>query len=74
MKQAHLIAVNTLIIWGTTVLQMIPPLIMVPFLVRSLGDSGYGEYALIWSLLLAIEQLEASLQSGGIKYGAAFLA
>jgi O-antigen/teichoic acid export membrane protein len=74
MKQAHLIAVNTLIIWGTTVLQMIPPLVMVPFLVRSLGDSGYGEYALIWSLLLAIEQLEASLQSGGIKYGAAFLA
>lgn len=74
MKQAHLIAVNTLIIWGTTVLQMIPPLIMVPFLIRSLGDGGYGEYALIWSLLLAIEQLETSLQSGGIKYGAAYLA
>jgi len=74
MKQAHLIAVNTLIIWGTTLLQMIPPLVMVPFLIRSLGDSGYGEYALIWSLLMAIEQLEASLQSGGIKYGAAALA
>jgi len=74
MKQAHLIAVNTLIIWGTTLLQMIPPIVMVPFLIRSLGDSGYGEYALIWSLLLAIEQLEVSLQSGGIKYGAAALA
>jgi O-antigen/teichoic acid export membrane protein len=74
MKQSHLIAVNTLIIWGTTVLQVLPPLILVPFLVRSLGDSGYGQYALIWSLLVAIEQLEISLQSGGIKYGAAFLA
>ncbi len=74
MKQAHLIAANTLIIWGTTVLQVIPPLLMVPFLIRSLGDTGYGEYALIWSLLMAIEQLEISLQSGGIKYGAAFLA
>lgn len=74
MKQAHLIAVNTVIIWGTTILQMIPPLVMVPFLIRNLGDSGYGEYALIWSLLMAIEQLEMSLQSGGIKYGAAFIA
>jgi len=74
MKQAHLIAVNTLIIWGTTLLQMIPPLVMVPFLIRSLGDTGYGTYALIWSLLMAIEQLEVSLQSGGIKYGAAALA
>ncbi|MGZ5487588.1 MAG: lipopolysaccharide biosynthesis protein [Candidatus Aminicenantales bacterium] len=74
MKQAHVIAANTLIIWGTTVLQIIPPLIMVPFLIRNLGDAGYGEYALIWSLLMAIEQLEVSLQSGGIKYGAAFLA
>ncbi len=74
MKQSHLIAVNTVIIWATTVLQMIPPLVLVPFLIRSLGDSGYGEYALIWSLLMAVEQLEVSLQSGGIKYGAAFLA
>lgn len=74
MKQSHLIGVNTLIIWGTTVLQMIPPLVMVPFLIRNLGDSGYGQYALIWSLLMAIEQLENSLQSGGVKYGAAFLA
>lgn len=74
MKQSHLIAVNTLIIWGTMVLQVIPPLIMVPFLIRNLGDSGYGQYALIWSLLMAIEQLEISLQTGAIKYGSAFLA
>ena len=74
MKQSHLIAVNTLIIWGTTALQTLPPLILVPFLIRSLGDSGYGQYALIWSLLMAIEQLEVALQSGGIKYGAAYMA
>src|SRR4030043_1301277 len=74
MKQSHLIAVNTFIIWGTTILQMIPPLVMVPYLIRNIGESGYGEYALIWSLLLAIEQLEMSLQAGVIKYGAAFMA
>jgi O-antigen/teichoic acid export membrane protein len=74
MKQSHLIAINTLLIWGTTALQMIPPLIMAPFLLRTLGETGYGEYALIWSLLGAIIQLETSLQSGGVKYGAAFLA
>mgnify|MGYP000617638848 CR=1 FL=1 len=74
MKQSHLIAVNTLIIWGTTVLRVIPPLILVPFLIHHLGDSGYGQYALIWSLLLGIEHLESSLQSGGVKYGAAYLA
>jgi len=74
MKQSHLIAVNTGIIWGTTVLQMIPPLIMVPFLIKTIGESGYGQYVLIWSLFMAIEQLEISLQSGVIKYGAAFMA
>jgi len=74
MKQSHLIAINTIIIWGTTALQMIPPLVMAPFLLRTLGEAGYGEYALIWSLLGAIIQLETSLQSGGVKYGAGFLA
>ena len=67
-------AVNTFVIWGTTLLRMIPPLIMVPFLIRNIGESGYGEYALLWSLLMAIEQLEISLQSGSIKYGAACIA
>lgn len=74
MKQSQLIAVNTLIIWGATALQVLPPLILVPFLIKSLGESGYGQYALIWSLLMGIGQLEVSLQSGSIKYGAAYLA
>ncbi len=74
MKQSHLIALNTVIIWGTTVLQVIPPLILVPFLIKTLGDSGYGEYTMIWALLMAVEQLAASLQAGGTKFGAAALA
>ena len=53
---------------------MIPPLILVPFVIRHLGESGYGEYALIWSLIMAIETLEISLQSGVIKYSAGYLA
>ncbi len=66
--------VNALVIWATQVLQLVPQLIMVPFLLRTIGDAGYGEYALIWSLLLAVEQLEVSLQSGIVKYTAACLA
>lgn len=74
MKQSHLIALNTIIIWGTTVLQVIPPLILVPFLIKALGDSGYGEYTMIWALLMAVEQLATSLQAGGTKFGAAAMA
>lgn len=74
MKQSHLIAANTFFIWGATVLQILPQLILVPFLITNIGDTGYGEYVLVWSLLLAIEQLELSLQSGATKYSAAYLA
>ncbi len=47
---------------------------MVPFLIRTIGEAGYGMYVLIWSLLMGIDQLERSLQSGVVKYSAAFLA
>jgi O-antigen/teichoic acid export membrane protein len=47
---------------------------MVPFLIHRIGDAGYGVYVLVWSLMLSIDRLEKSLQSGVVKYSAAFLA
>ncbi len=60
--------------WTARILQLIPQLYLVPYLINKIGDSGYGVYALIWSLLLSIETLQRSLQSGVVKYSAAFLA
>ena len=74
MRQSHLIAYNTLLIWASRVLQIIPQLILVPYLIHHIGDSGYGTYTLIWSLMLAIDRVEQSLQQGVIKYSAAFAA
>jgi O-antigen/teichoic acid export membrane protein len=73
MRQSHLLLYNALIIWGTKVLQLVPQLILVPFLIHRIGDAGYGVYALVWSLMMSIDQLENSLQSGVVKYSAAFL-
>jgi len=74
MRQSHLILLNAAVIWASRVLRMVPRLVMVPFLIRTIGETGYGVYVLIWSLLMAIDQLERSLQSGVVKYSAAFLA
>ncbi len=55
-------------------LLLVPQLILVPYLIATIGETGYGVYALVWSLLLGIDQLLQSLQSGVVKYSAGFLA
>ncbi|MGE3488199.1 MAG: lipopolysaccharide biosynthesis protein [Nitrospira sp.] len=55
-------------------LSLVPQFILVPYLIRTIGEVGYGIYALIWSLMMSIDQLERSLQSGVVKYCAGFLA
>lgn len=74
MRQSHLILSNAAVMWATRALLLIPQLILVPYLIGTIGETGYGVYALIWSLLLSIDQLERSLQSGVVKYSAGFLA
>ena len=60
--------------WATQVLQLVPQLIIVPYLIGTIGDAGYGVYALVWSLMMSIEQLQSSLQQGVVKYSAGYLA
>jgi len=74
MRQSHLILSNALIIWISRILLLVPQLIMVPYLIQTIGEAGYGVYVLMWSLMMAIAQLQTSLQSGVVKYSAAFLA
>jgi O-antigen/teichoic acid export membrane protein len=74
MRQSHLILSNASVMWVTQVLKLVPQLIFVPYLIGTVGEAGYGAYALVWSLLMSIDQMERSLQSGVVKYSAAFLA
>lgn len=74
MRQSHLILSNALVIWASRVLLLVPQVILVPYLIQTIGEAGYGVYVLIWSLLMGIDQLEQSLQQGVVKYSAAFLA
>jgi O-antigen/teichoic acid export membrane protein len=74
VRQSHLVVSNAAIMWVTRVFLLIPQLILVPFLIRHIGDAGYGVYALVWSLMVSIDQLQDSLQQGVIKYSAGFLA
>ncbi len=74
MRQSHLILSNTLVIWVSRALLVVPQVILVPYLIRTIGEAGYGIYVLIWSLLISVSDLEQSLQQGVVKYSAAFLA
>jgi O-antigen/teichoic acid export membrane protein len=73
MRQSHLVLSNAAIMWAARVLLLVPQLILVPFLIHTIGDAGYGVYALIWSLMVSIDQVQNALQSGVVKYSAAFL-
>ncbi|MGD8786618.1 MAG: hypothetical protein PVJ60_04270 [Phycisphaerales bacterium] len=55
-------------------LRILPEVILLPFLIRTIGETGYGVFVLAWSLILTIEALQLDLCSGVIKYGAAHLA
>lgn len=74
MRQSHLILSNAVIMWITQGLQLVPQVILVPYLIGAIGESGYGVYVLLWSLIVSIDQLGNSLQSGVVKYSAGFLA
>ncbi len=74
MRQSQLIVTNAVIKWITRVFLVVPQLILVPYLLSTIGESGYGVYALAWPLLLSIERMHRSLQSGVVKYSAGFLA
>jgi len=74
MRQSHLIFTNALIMWMSRVLLLVPQVILVPYLIRTIGEGGYGVYAMVWPLMMSIDQMERSLQSGVVKYSAGFLA
>lgn len=74
MRQSQLILSNAVIMWAARVLLLFPQLILVPYLIGTIGESGYGVYALVWSLMIPIERLQMALQQGVVKYAAGFLA
>ncbi len=74
MSQSRLILSNAVIIWISRVLLLLPQLIMVPFLIGTIGEAGYGVYALVWSLMISVEQIQVSLQQGVVKYCAGLFA
>ncbi len=74
MTRSKLAISNAIAIWLCQLLGIGPQLVVVPYLLSTLGESGFGLYALIWSLITAIDRFERSLQSGVVKYGAEYLA
>jgi len=74
MRQSHLIISNAAVMWIMRILQLLPQVILVPYLISTIGETGYGIYALVWSLTMSINLLQLSLQSGVVKYSAGYLA
>lgn len=74
ISQSRVIVVNTFIMWATRILMLVPQLVLTPYLIHTLGEAGYGLYALLWPMMLSIDQLELNLQQGVVKYCAAYFA
>ena len=52
-------------------LLLFPQLILVPFLIRTIGESGYGVYALVWPLLMFIFVIKTA-DIGAYTFGMLF--
>ena len=52
MRQSHLILVNAAVLWASQILLLVPQLILVPCLIGTIGEPGYGVYVLVWSLMI----------------------
>lgn len=74
MNHSRIIAKNVVLIWVSRVLLLLPQIILLPFLINSIGVASYGTYTLLWSLLMSLIQLQTSLQSGVVKFTSEFLA
>ena len=74
IRQSQVSALNAAVVWASRILLMIPQLILVPFMISRIGKAGFGVYALVWSVLVSIDRITMSLQSGVVKYGAGYYA
>lgn len=74
MRDSQIIIFNAGAMWAARALNVVPQLILVPFLLSSLGERSYGVYVLVWSLMVGVLQFEQSFQSGVVKISAEFLA
>lgn len=74
MRQSHILMTNAAVVWACRALLFVPQILLVPFLLSTVGAEGYGVYALILPLFLSLDQLHTSLQQGVVKHSAAYLA
>ena len=74
MQQSHRLIYNTFILWLMRVLRLIPDLLLLPLILRQVGQDAYGVYVLAWSLTVVVELAQVGLSTAVVKYGAACFA
>lgn len=59
-------------IWSLRVLQLIPQVFLLPFLIHRIGKDLFGIYVLAWSFVPIFDLLQAGIASGVVKYSAEY--
>ncbi len=72
MRQSYRLIWNSVVIWLLRILRLFPELILIPYIIGSLGESLFGIYILGWSLVPVFDLLRMGMSSGLVKYSAEF--
>lgn len=67
-NRSRYILLNTLSSYGRDVVDTIAFLVLIPFIIKTLGNEGFGLWSLIWSFLAIFELADFGFAASVIKY------
>lgn len=67
-NRSRYILMNTLSSYGRDAVDTIAFLVMIPFIIKTLGNEGFGLWSLIWSFLAIFELADFGFAASVIKY------
>lgn len=67
-NRSRYIILNTISSYGRDMVDTIAFLVMIPFIIKTLGNEGFGLWSLIWSFLAIFELADFGFAASVIKY------
>jgi len=67
-NRSHYILTNTLSSYGRDIVDTITFLVLIPFIIKTLGSDAFGLWSLIWSFLALFELADLGFGASVVKY------
>lgn len=72
MRQSHRLVWNAVAIWGANAFRFVPELLLLPYVIRRLGQESYGIFVMAWSLMPVVNLVQVGLSAAVTRHAPAF--